>query len=133
MIRILSYILLVANILLTSWGVILLGGEIGASWWSSSFFFAGWATIPCVIIHFGLSRFGSSGKSLVLLLAASVLTLLISVLFVGGFVIRGPITAFSMLVYLPFPLTQVLLIVPFIWLAKKSSMVQSETIPSDSA
>ena len=121
MTKVLSYLFLLANLVITTWGVILLGGEIGSSWWSASFFYVAWASIPCVILHFGITRFGKTHRSQLLLALASLLTLATSGFIVWTFIIKGPISPLSMLIYLPFPLTQFLLIVPFIWLARRYS------------
>ena len=119
MTKVISYLFLLANLVITTWGVILLGGEIGSSWWSASFFYVAWASIPCVILHFGTTRFGKTRRSELILALAYFLTLATTGFIVWAFLIRGPIGPFSMLVYLPFPLTQFLLTIPFIWIARR--------------
>ena len=115
--KIASYSLLVLNIGIVTYALVLLGFEIGPSWGSAAPFYFVWCLIPNILIHFGITRFGTSPASESILLAAAALTFALSAVVVWTFVIKGPIDAFSMLVFMPFPLTQFILITPFLWMA----------------
>ena len=115
--RIASYLLLILNIGITTYALILLGYEIGPAWSSAGPFYFVWCLIPNILIHFGISRFGTSRASESILLAAAAVTLALSTAVVWVFVRQGPITAFSMLVFMPFPITQMILVTPLLWLA----------------
>lgn len=118
MIRVTTYILISLNIAVTTLGLFLLGLEIGSSWWSAGIFYLGWCLIPCLAIHYGASRFGSSTASRATMMASAVVTLLISSGIVWKYVIAGPIGPFSMLIFMPFPLTESLLVAPFLAYAR---------------
>ena len=109
--------LLVLNIGIISYALILLGLKIGPAWGSAGPFYFVWCLIPNILIHFGISRFGTSRVSKNILLGASALVLALSAVVVWEFVIKGPIGPFSMLVFMPFPLTQLILLTPLLWLA----------------
>jgi len=111
-----------ANILVTTWGLLLLGQHVGSAFWSAGFFYFAWCLIPCVVVHFGVRKFSATGSARTTLLSAAAMLLLVSGLIVWRLVIVGPITAFSMLVYLPFPLTESLFVAVLVWFARKQSL-----------
>ena len=115
--KIASYLLLVLNIGIITYALILLGIKIGPAWSSAGPFYFVWCLIPNILIHFGISRFGTSRASDNILLGASALTMALSTFVVWAFVLRGPIGPFSMLVFMPFPLTQLILLAPLLWMA----------------
>ena len=119
MLRISTYSLLVGNMLLAGYGIFQLGVEIGQSWYSAGPFYFAWSVIPLVLLHFGLSRFGTVSASQVPLFTGAVITFTLTAFVVWTFIIAGPIGPFSMLVFMPLPLTQLILVTPLIWYARR--------------
>lgn len=120
--HVLAYAAALVHAVAATWGIVLLYDHIGSSFGSAAPFYFVWSLTPIVILHLGLRTWGSPGSSAVILAAGSVVVACLTVWLVVQQFSTTPIGPLAMLMYIPLPLTEVLIIAGCVVGARSKSL-----------
>ena len=110
LLHILTYAFYAGHMAWATWGIMRLYDHIGSAFGSAAPFYFVWTLTPVVVAHFGLRKWGSHARSGWVMVATSAVIFLTTMSLVKGQLATDHIGPMAMLMYVPFPLTEVLIV-----------------------
>lgn len=108
--RILTYLAYTLHTTAATWGIVQLHGHIGSAFGSAAPFYFVWILTPVVVAHFGLQKWGDHVPSGWAMLTGGSVVALLTILLIRSQFVTDSIGPLAMLMYIPFPITEVLLV-----------------------
>ncbi len=108
--RILTYAVYLVHVVAATWGIVQLYNHIGSAFGSAAPFYFVWILTPVVVAHFGLKKWGNQTAAGSALLAGGIAVAAITMLLMKSQFMTDQIGPMAMLMYVPFPITEVLVV-----------------------
>jgi|GEM_PF-3147837 len=126
LLRILTYGFYMAHLGWATWGILRLYDHIGPTFGSAAPFYFVWTLTPVVVAHFGLKKWGHHRAATGVMLMGSLIVFMMTMALVRNQLMTDHIGPMAMMMYIPFPLTEVLIVALGLvlarWLAARASM-----------
>lgn len=117
--RILTYLAYGVHVAAATWGIVQLHGHIGSAFSSAAPFYFTWILTPLVVAHLGIRRWGDDPSAARALLVGGVLVMMITLALMRNQFMVDELGPMAMLIYIPFPITEVLVVALSLAIARK--------------
>lgn len=119
LLRILTYTVYLVHVAAATWGIVQLYDHIGSAFGSAAPFYFVWILTPVVVAHFGLKKWGDHAPSGWAMLAGGIAVLAITLSLMQSQFVTDEIGPLAMLMFVPFPITEVLVVALSLAIARK--------------
>ncbi len=117
--RILTYFAYGVHVAAATWGIVQLHGHIGSAFSSAAPFYFAWILTPLIVAHFGLKKWGKDPRAGWALFGGGVVVMLITIALMRAHFLTDHLGPMAMLIYIPFPITEVLVVSVSLAIARK--------------